>query len=360
MNSKIRSRVRGAVVGTAIGDALGMPAEGMKPSSIFRLYGHIRRFVDPMRESWASKAHTLKRGQWTDDTQLMLAIGESLVAKRRIDFADIARRHIVAMQEDPRGWGGSTISGFTRIKSGVAWWNSGKHDGAGNGTPMKIAPLGVLFGLGTVSRFEVVSAVMNISRMSHGDPRPAVAGMLQAGMIAEGIRRGPAALHYLGLGDLRREAGALESVFGAKEPSVQSMLLNAQRALSCRTGLAAVRAVAEVVGAGCFVVRSFPFVCGALCAMGNDPEECLIEIVNQGGDADTTGAMAGAVLGAAHGLSAFPRRWRSSLEGYDRLIRLADGLCDLEIAALSERPRISFSRKGAPAASPVANGGDSV
>jgi hypothetical protein len=83
----------------------------------------------------------------------------------------------------------------------------------------------------------------------------------------------------------------------------------------------------------------------------NHPEACLMELAAQGGDADTTCAMAGALLGAAHGLSSFPERWRRPLEGYTRLVALADGLCgpknlnDPRQGVLSQRPRILFGKQ---------------
>ena len=41
-----------------------------------------------------------------------------------------------------------------------------------------------------------------------------------------------------------------------------------------------------------------------------DFKEALVAVVNAGGDADTNGAVAGAVLGVRFGLDAIPRRWR--------------------------------------------------
>jgi ADP-ribosyl-[dinitrogen reductase] hydrolase len=43
-------------------------------------------------------------------------------------------------------------------------------------------------------------------------------------------------------------------------------------------------------------------------------EACLVAVVNQGGDADTTGAIAGAIAGAYYGLDALPRRWLRRLD----------------------------------------------
>ena len=43
-------------------------------------------------------------------------------------------------------------------------------------------------------------------------------------------------------------------------------------------------------------------------------EGCLIDTVNQGGDADTTGAIAGALAGAYYGEEAIPARWKKKLD----------------------------------------------
>jgi ADP-ribosyl-[dinitrogen reductase] hydrolase len=44
-------------------------------------------------------------------------------------------------------------------------------------------------------------------------------------------------------------------------------------------------------------------------------EEAVVQVVNLGNDADTAGAVAGALAGAAYGLDAIPARWREVLQG---------------------------------------------
>ena len=46
----------------------------------------------------------------------------------------------------------------------------------------------------------------------------------------------------------------------------------------------------------------------------SDFEECLVRVVNRGGDADTTGALAGQLAGALYGAAAIPRRWLKQLD----------------------------------------------
>jgi ADP-ribosyl-[dinitrogen reductase] hydrolase len=60
-------------------------------------------------------------------------------------------------------------------------------------------------------------------------------------------------------------------------------------------------------------------------------EECLVAVVNQGGDADTTGAIAGAVAGAYYGPADLPARWLRRLDPglREELVALADRLVAL-------------------------------
>jgi ADP-ribosyl-[dinitrogen reductase] hydrolase len=45
-----------------------------------------------------------------------------------------------------------------------------------------------------------------------------------------------------------------------------------------------------------------------------DFEDCLVNVVNRGGDADTTGALAGQLAGALYGVQAIPARWLKRLD----------------------------------------------
>jgi ADP-ribosyl-[dinitrogen reductase] hydrolase len=43
-------------------------------------------------------------------------------------------------------------------------------------------------------------------------------------------------------------------------------------------------------------------------------EDCLVDVVNRGGDADTTGAIAGMLAGALYGPQDIPQRWLAALD----------------------------------------------
>jgi len=63
----------------------------------------------------------------------------------------------------------------------------------------------------------------------------------------------------------------------------------------------------------------------AFWALENHPgfEEVVVAAINLGDDADTVGAVAGALAGAREGSGAFPERWLSHLRDADHLADLA-------------------------------------
>lgn len=316
------ARVQGAIIGTAIGDALGMPVESFKPSRIKELYGRITRLEEPRDEN---PYHKLHRGQWTDDTQLMIAITKSLIEKKCIDYNDIAQKHMEKLF-DPRGWGKATTQSVTRMANKIKWWASGEPGAAGNGPPMKIAPLGILYGLNAIDKFELFAAVVNISRMTHQDPRAASAAMLQAWLIGKAIRKGVEGLkfglelagyecwHYeISIGP---EDNPLCSVINSDDFGENPGIIEASRESDDR--------IRKIFGTSAFVNKSVPFTYSMAYKYLNEPNEGLLNIINQGGDSDTTGAMAGALFGAAYGVHIFPKEFTEHLEDREKLLKLGE------------------------------------
>jgi ADP-ribosyl-[dinitrogen reductase] hydrolase len=62
-----------------------------------------------------------------------------------------------------------------------------------------------------------------------------------------------------------------------------------------------------------WIVETMQAVLQSLLDTG-DFESCLVDVTNRGGDADTTGAIAGMLAGALYGLDAIPMRWRKALD----------------------------------------------
>src|SRR5581483_802394 len=63
----MKDRKRGAFIGLAVGDALGQPVEFKSPGEF-----------EPVTDYRDGGPHQLKKGEWTDDTSLALALADSL------------------------------------------------------------------------------------------------------------------------------------------------------------------------------------------------------------------------------------------------------------------------------------------
>jgi ADP-ribosyl-[dinitrogen reductase] hydrolase len=76
--------------------------------------------------------------------------------------------------------------------------------------------------------------------------------------------------------------------------------------------------VLETVGASFWALANFP-----------SAEEIIVQAVSLGDDADSTGAVAGALAGATFGAQALPSRWREQVQYRDALIEQAHRLLAL-------------------------------
>jgi len=65
-------------------------------------------------------------------------------------------------------------------------------------------------------------------------------------------------------------------------------------------------------------IEAFPCALWNVIKYWSMPEECIIQAVNMGGDSDTVGSIAGAMIGALHGTKWIPNRWFNNCENGER------------------------------------------
>jgi ADP-ribosyl-[dinitrogen reductase] hydrolase len=281
MNPEPLDRIRGCAVGAAVADALGMPLEfGPRQPA-----GRLVRDMTPGR---------IPAGTFTDDTEMALALAESLLAHRPLDPADLARRLVVWVQAGPGDVGIHTSRVLSRIAAGQSWQQAAAEvqrsnpDSAGNGSVMRCWPVALahwddLEGMLADSRLQ--------SQVTHPHPE------CQAGSAFIN-----AAIYHLLHGALPAAAIA-RAIDDADLPAGLRAVVE-QAPARRRDELANsgwVRHTLESAAWGLQTTASF--------------EEAVVQVVNLGQDADTAGAVVGALAGAAYGLSAIPARWRDPLRG---------------------------------------------
>jgi ADP-ribosyl-[dinitrogen reductase] hydrolase len=273
----------GAYLGFAIGDALGATVEFMRPREIAQQYGVHREIIGG---GWLK----LPRGQVTDDTTMSLALGDALLqggtpALRHHTEGDdtlvrtIGQAYLAWFQGKPVDCGNTCRRGILRfLHEGTLSGDFNPGDG-GNGALMRNLPA-VLATLGNDAAFERLSIAQ--ARLTHHHPLSDAA--------------------TLGLGHL------LRLLFnGATHPEVhlwaaQWSQTNPSFRFTPYRGFATAYVVDTVQTVLHFVT------------LHEDFEDALVATVNQGDDADTTGALVGMLAGARCGASRLPPRWLQRLQ----------------------------------------------
>ena len=296
-------RFRGCLVGLAVGDALGAPVEGLPAAEISERYGWLDQLVGG---GWLG----LRPGEWTDDTAMMLCIARSIVARGGFDPGDVAARFLAWFQEGPRGIGRTTWLALDALKGGATWREAGKWAhyvlgglSAGNGSIMRCAPVALL---SCRDQARLIAQSIESSLITHWDPQAcwgaaalnlAIARLLlgEEGPLIEAVRP---------LVEEPRVAAALAQV-----PAMT--MADIEPSAYCLDTLKA--------ALWCFLTSS-------------SFEGAVTAAVNLGGDADTTGAVCGALAGAAYGLGAIPQRWQAPLVARDEMVALADDIYRLAFA----------------------------
>jgi len=294
-----KDRFAGTLLGAAAGESLGAPHEGKSAAAV----GTPREITGG--GGW-------QRGEPTDDVDLMLALLRSLVARRRFDQADVARRYLEWFEKGPKDVGNLTRSALENLRAGdapeqasaLAWEDSGRR-AAGNGSVMCCAPIGLLH----ARRLEgLPEDAAGASRITHCDPRCVGGCVAVATAVALLVRGGSDAGEAIARA---AEAG------GAFSDDVR---------VSIERGVARRPEGIAVDGADRgYVLRTVEIAFSALGTTANF-EDGLVAVVARGGDTDTNGAVAGALLGARFGRRAIPQRWLDALGAAPELSALAEQL----------------------------------
>jgi ADP-ribosyl-[dinitrogen reductase] hydrolase len=263
-------RALGAYLGFAIGDALGATVEFMTAREIVATYGLHQKIVGG---GWLR----LKPGQVTDDTEMSLALGRALIRGGGFDLGAICQEWTAWLRSGPIDVGNTCRRGIARFMQDGSVSKEFAEGDAGNGACMRNLPV-ALATLHDEDAFERWS--LGQAHVTHNHPLSDAATLCLGRMAQALVKAGDhAACTVL--------AAALEAEFPC---------------FRWRRN-----------GASAYVVETVQTVLHHFFATDSF-RACLVAVVNQGGDADTTGALAGMLAGAAYGASSIPAEWLSKLD----------------------------------------------
>jgi ADP-ribosyl-[dinitrogen reductase] hydrolase len=379
-------RVRGCLLGLAIGDALGAPLEGLTAQQIRAHYGLVDDFVDGSR-AWKKKPFRWRMpGLYTDDTQQALALSDVMLECGRIDPDRLAEIYLGLANPKGsyvgahRGVGRSFKQVLEALEQGVSPRRSGQLS-AGIGAAMRIAPVALYHDSNELDA--IFEAVVAASLMTHRDVRSLSGAMA----VTHGVRhlldgdpREPSLLFRIAADVARDEERLIVRDLDVTSVvrhrgSLSRAIAHTEALLDLPRERALTALVEEANRHGAVPVckrptMGFPPACIPTCLyllLTTDSfEEAAVEVVNMGGDADSAGAILGAMAGAFYGARAIPDRWLSQLQNREAIEVRALALHNrstegLDIPDLIEREHQLSAREGACRESLLAhsqNGGD--
>jgi ADP-ribosylglycohydrolase len=336
------------MAGLAIGDALGYPIEGWTQEQIQARYGRVTGFVDSPTdppERWRlPRLHS-------DDTQQALVIADTLLAEGRADPDAICQRFLDLAEGPPhlalgahRGAGRNFRYTIQSLREGATWNGASRHT-AGVGASMRVAPVGLALGIDDAA---VRSNAALQALVTHNDPRAVAASFLVAHSVGRLAWVPPPSFqpeqflqeetHFVLRSEgwlfdahnrhlaresrpiLHQMSTALQGLKGHVDTPPEHVLPGIAERASELAGYTIEHPCRGFAPAG--IVSAFYF----FLHFRGDFERAVEEAVNWGGDADTVGAIVGALCGAMQGIGKIPARWLDPLRGRDLVFSRAHAL----------------------------------
>lgn len=314
---RVIERFRGCLLGHALGDALGAPVEFRSRSEILRAYG-----PDGIRapEPWGGHP----AGSYTDDTQLTLATAEALLDAAAAWHAGagdetneaLYARYLewYATQSDPAHRRGPGNTCLAALGSGTAGDTFDPiNDSKGAGGIMRVSPIGLVYEPDRA--FEVA---VDAAAITHGHPT----GYLAAGFYADVISR---VIRGQGLSSAIAATRELLTGYDDAEETLSAVDLAVELFMGDVHPIEAIGRIGE----GWIAEEALAIALHCALSYPADWVEGTLAAVNITGDSDTTGCLAGALLGAVLGEVALPAHWVEGLEGSERIGGTAERLAGI-------------------------------
>ena len=361
-----KDRIRGSLIGGAIGDALGYPVEFIYDyRTIQKKYGEegITRY--DTRHCWKDESEQDGKAWISDDTQMTLFTACGLLnaqeklsspAYRNHFSQDEIRKHSICsaylewyytqigkpgkkplncwIRKCPeinqrRAPGNTCLGSLMEIHSGREPHNNSK----GCGGVMRVAPI-ALYGLGE-NRFSSMEAMDKLAadaaELTHQNPL----GYIPAAMMVHIIYRlatDPAPDRDALYAYTEEAMQTMDKLYPAHASSMEYMRMLVKKAFTFAASDLADHEAIQLIGGGWVGDEALAIALYCAAKHFDDFEKAMIAAVNHAGDSDSTGAIAGNILGAAIGYEPLPEFYKKDLELHDVIIHVADDLYEGEVS----------------------------
>ncbi|MGL5786612.1 MAG: ADP-ribosylglycohydrolase family protein [Bacteroidales bacterium] len=307
LTNNVIDKIKGVIYGQAIGDALGLGTESMTAKQVKNTYPEgLRKYSDIIDDSYRKR---WKKGEWTDDTDQMICIINSIINRKELHENHVAEEFYQWMNRGPKDIGYFTskvlkMPEYTKNPHTAAknrWEEEGKIT-APNGALMRTSVVGTWM---FWDKSKVTDFAERIAKTTHYDPRCVASCVLVSQIIRNLIYEN----RIMTIDELKH----LGCCYHPKvEKYIDKGMSSSIHALEL-----------DDVNKRAYTLRGLSV---ALWAMNNDMsfEEGLFKVVSEGGDSDTNAALTCSILGAKLGFSAIPDYWIKNLQNRDKLDKLID------------------------------------
>ncbi|SHJ45367.1 ADP-ribosylglycohydrolase family protein [Desulfofundulus thermosubterraneus] len=294
--TNLADRVRGGIYGLAVGDALGATLEFMDREQIRARYGVLREVVGG---GWLN----LRPGEWTDDTEMALAVAEGVIKDPENPVPHIGEGFLRWRAADPPDIGATIRASFHAYDRLKDWHLAAEevHERggrtAGNGALMRTLPLAFAY----PDAADLYVRCMEVARMTHWDPEAGLTCFIYC-LTARELWSGMPFAEAYGL--------ALDVM---QDVVPRGEMEDTASRLAGRLGDVAGWPEERLKPTG-YTVDTL--ACALWCAANAESfEGAVVRAVNLGGDADTVGAVTGGLAGVMYGYDAIPARWLDKFDG---------------------------------------------
>ena len=325
MQIDLLDKFQGCLLGVAIGDTLGHPFEGKLRSEIYSYFDDFEEFIHNNRRLFRT---------YTDDSQLTLHTAEALIKGNGFNIDYFIREYINWLDDPPIGPGYGCISSIRKLKYGVHWKEAASNSG-GNGTTMRIAPVGLFYSKDIKA---LKTTAIKSSIITHSHPAASAGAIVIAKAIAFLIDKDP-------------ETGfSIDEFFDVITASISNSqdeiweeFIKILNKLKSNLNIPIESGLIKFSQAGVkspyfieqYLGQAFvhPYtISTVICSIFiflkklTSFKECIFELATAGGDSDTVGAIGGSLAGVYFGLHNIPTDLIKVVKKYKDILRICEEL----------------------------------
>jgi poly(ADP-ribose) glycohydrolase ARH3 len=259
---------------------------------------------------------------YTDDTDMTLALGESIAESCEIDPEGIAQ-HFSLSCDLTRGYAIGTIKAVLGLRAGLQWHQVGRivfEEGSfGNGAAMRVSPVGLFY---HHDLDDLQEAAIKQANVTHVHPLGQWGAVMQACSVGMAVSQNPKE-------PFKKE----QMVTNLREvlwrgPIEYIKALNKIEEMLAQVKKLEARKVVQSLGNGVEAHLSVPSACYIAITYSPDFCDAIRAAISLGGDTDTIAGMVGAIVGAHIGEKGLPVEWIEQLEDGPRGRSFARNLAD--------------------------------